>query len=635
MGISGVRTRLTAAPPIAAAILILYFSSTISNHFADASGPSDVITFDVFQTGYYRGVAGHVDTAYWKADTPLTVEFYEDELLLEHAKVFLSNNGSFSYIAVSPIIKTEGNYSFLVSYQEYKATKEFFNSDISEYPGRSYCERWQVCGGNMPVGNKVYPLDYNIYGHRFTNSTDAFGDVPKVRLDADAKAIVFDINAIADGRLIVAPSKKLLQSIEFVPDNNMEIELPFEVLVDGKTVDNRSTVVQGDLFWPEGRKTPMSAVKGQPFWAEEGRVRFVSIQFQAGSKQIAITGTYLRVAEPVGESKYSHGLRFVPELPNNKSNITAHIPIFYPDLCHSASFKGFTISGNAIDFEVIHHHSGGGACPEAIWSAIFQANLGQLAAGEYSSRLLINGTETVTKKLVVSSSDLEIVSTGRYTDRDDRNHIIGEIRNVGVLPVTNVSAVISFYDQNNIKIAEEYAFPEIAILATNHSSGFDYRIMNNEIKHAATKVEINHYDKIASPTNPDLIVSVDAKKFLQPYGDAFVAGKVTNNSEHLSANQTIVVCVLYDSSNTLIIDTIVNDTRPAKIEPGQTADFVAYSNYHPVDSYYSARCSAGEETIGTRVIPEFGSSLVVLVGILGGFTWIVVFSRLFRISNQR
>ncbi|MGI0013111.1 MAG: FxLYD domain-containing protein, partial [Nitrososphaera sp.] len=478
-----------------------------------------------------------------------------------------------------------------------------------------------------------YPLDYTIYGHRFTNRTDLTGDIPKVHLDTDAKAIVFDINAVADGRLAVLPAKTLIQSLENNPDNNTETELPFEILVDGKSVNEGPSMVQGDLFWPEERMTRFSVVQGEPFWAQDGRTRFVAVEFPAGSKQIAIRGTYLRMGDPAVELEYGHALRFVPAFPTDKSNITANIRIDYPDLCHSAIFKGFTINENVIDFEVTHYHSGSFACPKAVWSRIFHANLDHLEAGEYATRLTINGTEEITKKLVVSSIDFEIVSTGRYTDRDDRNHIIAEIRNVGMHPVTNVSAVILFYDQNNVKIAEEFAFPEINLLNINHSSGLDYRIMNNDIKHAAVQIKINHYDTIENATTPDLSVIIDAKKFLQPYGDVFIGGTVTNNSDRLSSNQTIVVCVLYDSSNTLIIDTIVNRTRPARIEPGQTAEFVAYSNYHPVDSYYGARCSAGEETVGTRVIPEFGSNLKAIVWILVCITGVVVFPRFFRFSS--
>lgn len=633
MEISGIKSRLAPLPPTAVAILIVCFAgSAISNHFAGASGPKDVIQFNVFQREYYRGVSGHIDSAYWKADTPLTVEFYEDELLLERADVFPRNNGTFTFVAATPIVKTQGNYSFRVSYHDHEAVREFFNSDTSEYPVSPYCELWKFCGGNILVGNKGYALDYTIYGHRFTNRTDLTGDVPKVRLDTDAKAIVFDINAVADGRLVVLPAKTLIQSLELNPDNNTETELPFEILIDGKTVDEGSSVVQGDLFWPEERRTRFSVVQGEPFWAEEGRTRFVAVEFPMGSKQIAIRGTYVRMADAVGESKYSNGLRFVPALPTDKSNITAHIPIVYPDLCHSASFKGFTISDNIIDFEVIHNHSGSSGCPAAIWSRIFVANLGYLDPGEYTARLIINGTEEITKLLIVSSGDLEIVSTGRYTDRDDRNHIIADIRNVGLHPVTNVSSLISFYDQNSTRLAEEFAFPEINLLDVNQSSGLDYRIMNNVIKHAAFQVKINYYDMIENVKSSNLSAVIESKQFLQPYGDAFIAGKITNNSDHLSSNQTIVVCVLYDSSSTLIIDTIVNHTRPVKIEPGQTAEFVAYSNYHPVDSYYSARCSAGEESIGTRVIPEFGSSLAILIGILVGISGLLVSSRLFHFA---
>ena len=353
---------------------------------------------------------------------------------------------------------------------------------------------------------------------------------------------------------------------------------------------------------------------------------------------IAGTGLLLPFAsgtsELIFERDYSTGLRFVPALPTDKSNITAHIPIFYPDLCHSATFDGYQINENIIEFDVTHYFSGGPGfgCPAAIYNPVFHANLGQLDPGNYEAHLMINGTEVLSRQLVVSTGDLEIVSTGKYTDLDDRNHIIGEISNAGTLPVANVSALISFYDQDNIELATDYAFPAIDLLFPNQSSGFDYLVTSHEILDGAFKIRINHYDLIETPKNADLELTVTTKKFLQPYGDAFIGGNVTNNSDNLTSGQTIVVCTLYDYSKTIVIDTIVNHTTPVKIDPGKTAQYVVYSNYHPVDSSYEATCSAGEETIGARVIPEFDSSLGIIIGIPVGITGVLVSARFFHFS---
>jgi len=275
-------------------------------------------------------------------------------------------------------------------------------------------------------------------------------------------------------------------------------------------------------------------------------------------------------SELIIEQDYSTSVRFVPSVPTDKSNITAHIPIFYPDLCHSAVLEGFEIDQNVIDFEVTHYFSGGPGrgCPMAIYNPIFQTNLGQLDAREYTARLIINGSEALTRKLVVSSGDLEIVSTGRYGDRDERLHIIGEIRNVGTQPVGNVSALLSFYDQDEIQVATDYAFPTLDVLSPNQSSGFDYPVT---FLQGPIEIRINHYDIIDIPKKADLEVIMTTKMFLQPYGDAFISGNVTNKSDNLSSNQMIVTCTLYDRSKTRVIDTIVNQTSPAKIEPGNSA----------------------------------------------------------------
>lgn len=333
--------------------------------------------------------------------------------------------------------------------------------------------------------------------------------------------------------------------------------------------------------------------------------------------------------EITDEPYYRNSLRFTPAFPTDKSNITAHIPIFYPNLCSSATLEGFEVNNSTIDVKVTHYYSGGPGigCLMAEYNPIFQANLGHLDTGEYKARLMINGSEVFSRTLMVSSGDLEIVSTGRYGDRDERSHIIGEIRNVGTQPVGNVSALLSFYDQDRIQVATDYAFPTLNVLSPNQSSGFDYIVT---FVQGPIEIRINHYDIIDIAKNADLEVTMTTKKFLQPYGDAFISGNVTNKSDTVSSNQTIVTCTLYDRSKTRVIDTIVNQTLPAKIEPGETAQFVIYSNYHPVDSSYSATCSAGEETLGTRVIPEFGSSYLIIAVLLTVISGIFISLRLFR-----
>lgn len=262
-----------------------------------------------------------------------------------------------------------------------------------------------------------------------------------------------------------------------------------------------------------------------------------------------------------------------------------------------------------------------------IWSRVFEANLGYLSAGDYEARLLVNGTQEITKILRVSSGDLEIRSSSRYADADDRNHIVGEIRNIGQQPVANVSALISYYDKNGVKIGEESVLPAITHLLPCESSGFNLLIRDNNLKHLAYQVRIGNYEQATSFKSQDLRLIVDASRFLQPYGDALITGEVINDSDSTNSNNTKVVYVIYDYAKTIVIDSIVNSTTPSNIRPGQSAQFVLYSNYHPVDSNFTASCSAESDELGMIVIPEFGSSLGMLVAATSLAGMILILSR--------
>lgn len=199
--------------------------------------------------------------------------------------------------------------------------------------------------GEQLVESRGYRFDYVIDGHRFTNQTGIIGEVPKTRVDANDRTIVFDINAIADGRLVVLLPKTVIQSVSFNAVNNTEIEIPFRVSIDDN-VQRNNTLVEGEVFWPE-----------------YGRTHFLAMEFPIDAKKIAIMGTYAKIPNAGDEPEWSSSIRFLPSVPTEGSEILVYLPIFYPDLCHSADFNGFSIDDNVIDFHMVHYQRDG-ACPE-------------------------------------------------------------------------------------------------------------------------------------------------------------------------------------------------------------------------------------------------------------------------------
>src|SRR5438445_9854174 len=114
--------------------------------------------------------------------------------------------------------------------------------------------------------------------------------------------------------------------------------------------------------------------------------------------------------------------------------------------------------------------------------SFLRRSIGQLGFCTYDVKLLINGTQKATTKLYVSQGEIEIISTGKYTDKQGDVHIVGDVKNTASYPVRLVQLDVTFVNGDEI-IADKKLYTTLAVLMPQTSSGFDLLVDSKNLEH--------------------------------------------------------------------------------------------------------------------------------------------------------
>ena len=310
-------------------------------------------------------------------------------------------------------------------------------------------------------------------------------------------------------------------------------------------------------------------------------------------------------------------IQFIPLVPTENSNVTAMIRVFSLDIYCANYTIDHLLSGHDLALNIRTRANSAERCPMPAESDIFlKQSIGKLSFGTYDAKLLINGTQKVTTKLYVSQGEIEITSTGKYTDTQGDVHIVGDVKNTASYPVKLVQLDVTFVNGDEI-MAENKLYTTMAVLMPQTSSGFDLLVDAKNLEDMKYFVRASSFLKDTSKIQQGLKLSTVESSWKSSSGIGTVSGTIWNTA-NIDASQVKVVCVLYDKSGIRVLDSIFDYTNPQIIQSGQNGDFTLSSHY-PITSEFTANCNAESPQLAislSETVPEFGMPVFVYVASL-------------------
>ncbi|MGI0009139.1 MAG: hypothetical protein ACRD92_05920 [Nitrosopumilaceae archaeon] len=250
------------------------------------------------------------------------------------------------------------------------------------------------------------------------------------------------------------------------------------------------------------------------------------------------------------------------------------------------------------------NNAGSETCTDPARLFSYTQNIGELEPGVYDVKVFVNDSEKMSRKLYVSSGEIEILDKGKYIDSQGDVHVVGDVRNITNFPVQLVELQVSFIKENQV-IKQDRVFTTMAVLMPNATSGFDLLATDEELRDAYSLVSVLSYQK-TTPKPQGLRLVVESME-LEPEGRGLVSGKIYNEAK-IDANQVKVVCVFYDKSHTTAIDSTFDYTNPSTIKVGNRSEFKIYSHNKPADSDFMISCNAESLELTTQTIQLFNDT---------------------------
>jgi len=326
-------------------------------------------------------------------------------------------------------------------------------------------------------------------------------------------------------------------------------------------------------------------------------------------------------------------IQLIPLVPTENSNVTAIIRVFSLDIYCVNYTIDHVLSGHDLVLNIRTKANPEEKCPMPAESDIFlRQSIGQLGFGNYDVKLLINGTQKATTKLYVSQGEIEIISTGKYTDEQGDVHIVGDVKNTALYPVKLVQLDITFVNGDEI-IADKKLYTTMAVLMPKTSSGFDLLVDSKNLEDMKYFVRATSFLKDTSEIQQGLKLSAIESSWQSFSGIGTVSGTIWNTA-NIDASQVKVVCVLYDKSGIRVLDSIFDYTNPPTIQSGQNGDF-ALSSHYPITSEFTAHCNAESPQLAislTETVPEFAMPVLVYVA---GLTVIIILFKIIPTNSKQ
>ncbi|AIF84646.1 hypothetical protein NTE_02603 [Candidatus Nitrososphaera evergladensis SR1] len=307
-------------------------------------------------------------------------------------------------------------------------------------------------------------------------------------------------------------------------------------------------------------------------------------------------------------------LYFYPQVPTEKSPVTAKVSLTTPTPCYKVEMQDFEKSGNVISINVkVTPPAQDTVCAQVLKSHLLEQDIGTLKAGAYTARLYVNGEEKATTRLYVTERDVAVLSAGTYVDYQGDANLIGEVQNTGSAPLERVAVDINFFQGDSL-FQEERVYTTMGTLMPNMTSGFSLLLGGNgDLRNKEYSVRVTAYDNAPAKQHAlQLVVEPEP-------GNGVISGTVYNNSIERNATQVKIACVVYDAQGSAV-DSVFDYSKPGTIAPGKSAGFTIQSN-HDVGNNFTASCNSESVEFATgavQVVPEFPAATLALAGSLAG-----------------
>lgn len=211
-------------------------------------------------------------------------------------------------------------------------------------------------------------------------------------------------------------------------------------------------------------------------------------------------------------------------------------------------------------------------------------------------------------KTVEAQDNLEILPThSGYINDQGYFYVVGEVQNVGDVPVGNIQVNATFYDANATEIAVGSGYAKLETLLPARKAPFAITLYSGNLS-----LQVYSYNlSIASFSiveNKPLDLEILSNSSSYEYPVFHVSGTIKN----IGAKETTfvrVVATFYDE-NGKVVDALLNYSSPSSILPGETASFetvISGTNAAKVHHYILEA-----ESYDYLLVPEFDSTIFSL-----------------------
>jgi hypothetical protein len=309
-------------------------------------------------------------------------------------------------------------------------------------------------------------------------------------------------------------------------------------------------------------------------------------------------------------------LRFYPQVPSERSEVIAIISLTAPNICNKFESQGFELDGNSLSIYVrTILPPSETLCGQAITPHMLEQNIGKLDSGTYAAQLYVDGNlRGKPVSFYVSTSDIAILSTGRYIDDQGDSNLMGEVQNDANHPVKLVGIGISFFKDDTL-VKEEQIYTTMAMIMPNRTSGFSLGL-SDDLRDKEYSALVTSFSTEDKPVEKGLTLVV--KSDLDSDGYGVVGGHVLNGADQ-NATQVKIVCAIYDSRGN-VIDSIFGYTEPDSIMPGQTARFNIFT-HTKISQEFTTSCNTESVELAVeqvQIVPEFPAIAAIAAALLAG-----------------
>lgn len=170
---------------------------------------------------------------------------------------------------------------------------------------------------------------------------------------------------------------------------------------------------------------------------------------------------------------------------------------------------------------------------------------------------------------VKATPNLTLSANGYYDPSSHQYYYIGEVKNVGTTPATDIAIRIIAYDASNNQVDIETPTPEISILNPGAKAPFDATCEDSTASLKITHFDATIYSSSDSSSSLAIGIQVTALNATLSGQSSFITGTLQNTGTS-ETDITNIYATYYNSTGAVV--GVATDQTDV-LEPGDTSDF--------------------------------------------------------------